>query len=221
MGDEETVTIIQVQARLAAEELEALDVFPDEPDECSWLSESKSQAIYACATCTPEGNAGICYSCSIRCHADHELYELWDKRDFKCDCGNDKFDPSFQCGLMPKKGVTNAGNRYNHNFSGRYCVCDQKYDPVSDTVMFKCQLCEDWFHSQCLPGLLPVAAFRDLICAGCVGKHSFLGRYGGRLQEPNKEENVTIDESSTEPAAKRARSDACLLSADRTPHDLF
>jgi len=35
--------------------------------------------------------AGFCYSCSITCHTDHDVYELWTKRHFRCDCGNSKF----------------------------------------------------------------------------------------------------------------------------------
>ena len=50
------------------------------------------QAIYACATCSKaapfpssEGGeeeklAGVCLACSLHCHEDHDLYELYTKR---------------------------------------------------------------------------------------------------------------------------------------------
>ena len=57
-----------------------------------------NQAVYACLTCTPASGAetaGFCYSCSITCHTDHDVKELWKKRNFKCDCGNHKFGGLF------------------------------------------------------------------------------------------------------------------------------
>lgn len=30
-------------------------------------------------------------ACSYSCHENHELIELYTKRDFRCDCGNNKF----------------------------------------------------------------------------------------------------------------------------------
>lgn len=51
------------------------------------------QALYACNTCQlSEGqSAGICLACSYHCHDGHNLFELYTKRNFRCDCGNDKF----------------------------------------------------------------------------------------------------------------------------------
>lgn len=57
------------------------------------------QALYACATCAPHpAAAGVCLACSYACHDGHELYELYTKRDFRCDCGNSKF-PNMTCSL--------------------------------------------------------------------------------------------------------------------------
>ena len=56
------------------------------------------QRVYVCKTCTPPGSgrvAGVCYSCSISCHGDHDVIELYEKRDFICDCGNAKFHRAF------------------------------------------------------------------------------------------------------------------------------
>ena len=35
--------------------------------------------------------AGICYACSDKCHDGHDLFELYTKRNFRCDCGNARF----------------------------------------------------------------------------------------------------------------------------------
>ena len=40
----------------------------------------KRQALYACASCDTTGPAGVCLACSLTCHKDHELYELYTKR---------------------------------------------------------------------------------------------------------------------------------------------
>jgi E3 ubiquitin-protein ligase UBR7 len=29
---------------------------------------------------------GVCYGCSISCHAEHDLVELFQRRKFRCDC---------------------------------------------------------------------------------------------------------------------------------------
>ena len=43
--------------------------------------------------------AGICLACSLKCHDGHDLFELYTKRNFRCDCGlKDKF-PDTKCEL--------------------------------------------------------------------------------------------------------------------------
>lgn len=64
------------------------------------------QALYSCATCTAGGGgepAGVCLACSLHCHEGHDLYELYTKRHFCCDCGNQKF-PQLNCTLAPVSG---------------------------------------------------------------------------------------------------------------------
>lgn len=64
---------------------------------CSYPMGYIRQAVYACMTCTPDARAdpttraGVCLACTYNCHQDHELVELYTKRMFRCDCGNDKF----------------------------------------------------------------------------------------------------------------------------------
>nr|XP_060484616.1 putative E3 ubiquitin-protein ligase UBR7 [Panthera onca] len=72
-------------------------------EKCSYSQGSvKRQALYACSTCTPEGEepAGICLACSYECHGSHKLFELYTKRNFRCDCGNSKFK-NLECKLFP------------------------------------------------------------------------------------------------------------------------
>lgn len=61
------------------------------------------QALYSCKTCSDKSGikAGICLACSLKCHDGHELFELYTKRNFRCDCGlKDKF-PDTRCELDP------------------------------------------------------------------------------------------------------------------------
>lgn len=44
--------------------------------------------------------AAVCLGCAIYCHRKHTIHELYSKRNFRCDCGNDKFG-TFKCKLNP------------------------------------------------------------------------------------------------------------------------
>ncbi|XP_013391546.1 putative E3 ubiquitin-protein ligase UBR7 [Lingula anatina] len=143
------------------------------------------QAVYACATCTPavpEGSqpAGICLACSYECHEGHSLWELYTKRNFRCDCGNSRF-PDFTCKLFPNKESVNPGNTYNQNFRGVYCTCSRPYPDVEDSVedeMIQCVICEDWYHGRHLGTSLPQNQdFMEMICDGCMKKCDFLWPY--------------------------------------------
>lgn len=60
---------------------------------CTYVQGYITQPIYACATCTRGGLRepfGFCFGCSMNCHVDHDVYELFDKRHFRCDCGTPK-----------------------------------------------------------------------------------------------------------------------------------
>lgn len=112
----------------------------------------KRQALYACLTCTPPDSgrkAGVCLACSYHCHEDHELVELYTKRNFRCDCGTQVFNGK-KCSLLADKPLEpNEKNSYNQNFIGLYCSCNRPYpDPEDDTedVMIQCIICEDWYH---------------------------------------------------------------------------
>lgn len=55
------------------------------------------------------------------------------------------------------------GNKYNHNYAGRFCACADVYDPAKEKgTMFQCLglgtvesggCGEDWWHPECLLGL--------------------------------------------------------------------
>lgn len=148
----------------------------------------KRQALYACVTCIPESKtdpskrAGVCLACSYSCHENHELIELYTKRNFRCDCGNSKFGEK-KCNLEAEKSATNVDNIYNNNFSGLYCNCKRPYpDPEDSTVddMIQCVVCEDWYHCRHLGSYVPpMSSYSEMICGNCISNHGFILNYHG------------------------------------------
>lgn len=128
----------------------------------------------------PTKRAGVCLACSLTCHENHDLVELYTKRNFKCDCGNPKFN-SHPCQFTPDKTDLNDENNYNQNFSGVYCVCQRPYpDPESptDVEMIQCIVCEDWLHATHLEATVPDSdQYSEMICKGCMEKNEFLHDY--------------------------------------------
>ncbi|XP_013187334.2 putative E3 ubiquitin-protein ligase UBR7 [Amyelois transitella] len=146
----------------------------------------KRQALYACLTCCPDAKtdptkrAGVCLACSLSCHENHELVELYTKRNFCCDCGNSKFN-SHPCQFTPNKPELNENNSYNQNFSGIYCICHRPYpDPEAsfEDEMIQCIVCEDWLHASHLEAKVPPnEQYSEMICKGCMEKNEFLYDY--------------------------------------------
>lgn len=156
-------------------------------EKCSYSQGSvKRQALYACSTCTPEGEepAGICLACSYECHGSHKLFELYTKRNFRCDCGNSKFK-NLECKLLPDKAKINSGNKYNDNFFGLYCICKRPYPDPEDEIpdeMIQCVVCEDWFHGRHLGAIPPESGdFQEMVCQACMKRCSFLWAYAAQL----------------------------------------
>jgi E3 ubiquitin-protein ligase UBR7 len=124
--DQNTVTAldyIEIQDQL---EKDAQSILPGKFEKCTFPLGYVRQPLYACKTCSTEEKepAGMCYSCSIACHSSHELFELFPKREFRCDCGLPGKFANHACSLMiPAKKIvkSNDRNKYNHNFEGRYC----------------------------------------------------------------------------------------------------
>lgn len=157
----------------------------------------KRQALYSCLTCCPEARtnlercAGICLACSYKCHENHELIELYTKRNFRCDCPTQRMGESNRCVLNGTVGgdkvqPANLENLYNQNFQGLYCICHRPYpDPerASEEVMLQCAICEDWYHLQHLDvppeyGKI-VDSCNEMICGSCMQEHKFLHSYTG------------------------------------------
>lgn len=141
------------------------------------------QLLYSCLTCNPPPEdphasyspAGVCYSCSVSCHGEHELVELFHKRNFTCDCGTTRLSSSSVCTLRENTktggygGVHSEraadGNAYNQNFRNRFCGCERIYDAHSQRgTMYQCiglgttedgGCGEDWWHPACIVGLGP------------------------------------------------------------------
>ncbi|KAF7171932.1 hypothetical protein CNMCM6106_006260 [Aspergillus hiratsukae] len=168
---------IESQMRLEAD---AREILPYSFDSCTQALGPLRQILFACLTCNPPSDkpdaphtsAGVCYSCSIACHGEHTLVELFNKRNFVCDCGTTRVSSGLPCTLRndPKTGARGVrsqepapGNRYNHNFQNRFCGCGEDYNAFEEKgTMFQCLglgtvetggCGEDWWHPECLIGL--------------------------------------------------------------------
>lgn len=171
---------INSQLQLEADAHEAL---PFKFDNCTKNLGSLRQSVFSCLTCNPISQnsselyhaAGICYSCSIQCHGDHKLVELFCKRNFECDCGTTRLPESSPCKIRINPDTAERGdiyfdkpsatNTYNHNFYNRFCGCECDYDAENqDETMYQCLglgtandggCGEDWWHASCIVGLEP------------------------------------------------------------------
>ncbi|KAM9840716.1 putative E3 ubiquitin-protein ligase UBR7 [Aulostomus maculatus] len=210
-SEEPTVSLVDVLEEDEELEEEASAVLAgSDSDHCSYpQGYVKRQALYACNTCTPKGGeaAGVCLACSYKCHEGHDLFELYTKRNFRCDCGNRKFSGQ-QCKLHPDKEEANSLNKYSHNFFGVYCTCGRPYpdpdDPVEDE-MIQCVVCEDWLHGRHLGCVVPdCVELQEMICESCMNKSPFLWTYAAHLAVPGptvaaevKEETGGGDQANT------------------------
>lgn len=195
---EEVTTAVDYVKEQDELEREAREIMPFDPDECTYQQGEIRQMVFACLTCSRQNSTpiGICYSCSIQCHASHELVELFSKRNFVCDCGTTKMSETVNGGcrlrLQPeskngsrsasisesitiKTGISRrisfstsqslelpaedipGSNSYNQNFSGKFCHCEQIYNPLKEEgTMFQCyfgfECGEDWYHDDCILG---------------------------------------------------------------------
>ncbi|KAF4450610.1 hypothetical protein F53441_6271 [Fusarium austroafricanum] len=171
---------IRSQEALEADAREAL---PYSSDTCTKILGPLRQAVFACLTCNPppakDGDdwtpAGVCYACSIQCHGEHTLVEIFQKRNFTCDCGTKRIPSTSPCTLRLNETTNTRGgvhseepdvnNKYNHNFRNRFCGCECDYDPFQQKgTMFQCLglgtvetggCGEDWYHPGCLVGMGP------------------------------------------------------------------
>jgi E3 ubiquitin-protein ligase UBR7 len=120
-------------------EKEAALALPYSFSQCTYSHGHIRQAVYLCITCA--SRRGICSSCSIACHTDHEQIELFPKRNFRCDCPTGALTQS--CSLHKHSEVPNEENEYGQNFDGKFCRCGRPYDAKSEReTMIQCLACE-------------------------------------------------------------------------------
>lgn len=194
--------LIDQQGRLESVATEAI---PYRFDTCTYERGYIRQPVFACRTC---GGGGVCAGCSVACHGDHELVELFNRRNFRCDCGTenlyrerkDRTHTGFPSDAEPCQlrksgasggfGAVNDSNKYDANFRGHFCVCErgQAYDAeTEDETMFQCLLCENWLHESCVslrpdrvkPPLLEHTDFDTMICGACAAGETALHPYIG------------------------------------------
>jgi E3 ubiquitin-protein ligase UBR7 len=161
-------------------EASAREVLPYKFDKCTNILGPLRQNVFACLTCSPPPAsaaqvyipAGVCYACSISCHGEHHLVELFSRRNFVCDCGTTRMTNTSPCTLRSdpvsgRRGVhsqkAHEGNHYNQNFQNKFCACGEEYDAEKEKgTMFQCLglgtvetggCGEDWYHPECLMGL--------------------------------------------------------------------
>ena len=169
---------IDSQLQLEADAREAL---PYAFDHCTQLLGPLRQNLFSCLTCNPPPKspsdpftpAAVCYSCSIACHGEHTLVELFNRRNFTCDCGTTRYPATSPCTLRidPATGMKGPvysqqpaeGNTYNQNCKNRFCGCGEVYNAEEEKgTMFQCLglageedggCGEDWWHPECVVGL--------------------------------------------------------------------
>jgi E3 ubiquitin-protein ligase UBR7 len=144
-------------------EKEAALALPYSFSRCTYSFGYIRQAVYLCITCA--SRRGICSSCSIACHTDHEQLELFPKRRFRCDCPTSSLTQP--CSLHKQQEAQNEENEYGQNFDSKFCRCGRPYDAkLERETMIQCLACEvrscefqpdlhrqtsqDWFHESCL-----------------------------------------------------------------------
>ena len=169
---------IDSQLQLEADAREAL---PYKFEHCTQPLGPLRQNLFSCLTCNPPPAspsdpftpAAVCYSCSIACHGEHTLVELFNRRNFTCDCGTTRLPSTSPCALRidPTTGMKGPvhsqtpaeENTYNQNSQNRFCGCGELYNAEEEKgTMFQCLglasekdggCGEDWWHPECVVGL--------------------------------------------------------------------
>ncbi|KAI0300520.1 hypothetical protein B0F90DRAFT_1629706 [Multifurca ochricompacta] len=147
MATATTSTLIEYLDSQQELENEAAIALPHSFSHCTFSLGYIRQAVYLCITCA--SRRGICSSCSIACHTDHEQLELFPKRRFRCDCPTSFL--AHPCSLHKQPEIPNEENEYGQNFDSKFCRCGRPYNAKSEReTMIQCLACEDWFHESCL-----------------------------------------------------------------------
>lgn len=119
-SDSKLITALDYLNQQSKLEKQAKELMPYDPNTCTYVYGPIRQTLFACLSCydnTEENLNGICYSCSIQCHSDHDLVELFTKRDFTCDCGTTRISKNGCCKLRyaPLKNKCSRSNNNNNN----------------------------------------------------------------------------------------------------------
>ncbi|GAA5835618.1 hypothetical protein JCM11251_002978 [Rhodosporidiobolus azoricus] len=190
-SDDNFVAEDLLAAQEALEE-EAREAIPFASNECTYDMGYVKQPLYACLTCLH--NRAVCAGCSISCHAEHQLVELFNRRHFRCDCGTEAMGAGSCCQLTCRQDApANPDNRYDANFRGEFCFCGAPYDPQTESdTMYQCIVCEDWVHHACVFGKhvdddeeapLKQDDFDQFVCERCVkgdaGVRKIMERWAG------------------------------------------
>jgi hypothetical protein len=189
---------LEEQRRL---ELDAAAALPYKFDQCTFKLGPLRQYIHICHQCPNYDSESelkaFCYSCAVSCHdfspeevdketksaSSHKIEEIWSRRNFVCDCPS-----TGKCRLIKPLEYENNSNKshvnsYNrrHNFKGKYCFCEGAGWTAGDRTMYQCEVCEDWFHDNCVarkrlgdavPLVIPEEdSFEDFICCQCIEAH--------------------------------------------------
>ncbi|KAL5604226.1 hypothetical protein BROUX41_002208 [Berkeleyomyces rouxiae] len=214
-------------------EAEAREAMPYSINTCTYSQGPLRQSIFSCLTCNPppadisipyENAAGICYACSVQCHGDHHLVEIFSKRNFTCDCGTERMPSKTPCALRKnsKSGKQGAvsdkpanGNKYNHNFRNRFCSCQQEYDAFSQKgTMFQCLglgthleggCGEDWYHPGCLVGLESDWYEKEHLAADSTKQKADIS--GPQAETTATTTTPTVDDAPEEPATAASDDD--------------
>lgn len=215
--DEVGFTAADLIAQQSKLEAQANEAIPFQFDTCTHERGYIRQPVYSCKTC---GGGGVCAGCSVSCHAEHELVELFNKRKFRCDCGTPNLyrqrepnqagcstrlaeqlsypEDAKPCTLRkPGFDPQNDTNSYNHNFDGSFCYCERgkTYDPEKeDETMFQCIVCEEWLHESCT-SLRPAPLPKPVSGDDETGKASAASTTATRSADP------AMPPSATEPEA--------------------
>ncbi|GAA5901494.1 hypothetical protein JCM6882_006296 [Rhodosporidiobolus microsporus] len=190
-SDDNFIAADLLAAQEALEE-EAREAIPFASTECTYDMGYIKQPLYACLTCLH--NRAVCAGCSISCHAEHQLVELFNRRHFRCDCGTEAMGAGSCCQLTGREDApANKDNRYDANFRGEFCFCGAPYDPQTESdTMYQCIVCEDWVHHGCVFGKhidddeqppLKQDDFDQFVCERCVkgekGVRKIMERWAG------------------------------------------
>ena len=134
----QTYSMAEVVAEQDRLHEEAAKAIPFSFSSCTFghLEETR-QPVYSCLSCrsqpmSPSDRAGICVGCSVSCHGDCELVELFTRRNFVCDCGTERL-PTRRCKITLRACDKAAQtNTYDANFDGIFCSCGIHYDPDTE-----------------------------------------------------------------------------------------